>query len=505
MQPTGYPRTEHSYDAGASTPFPELPDIQGVERVEAPVDSRLDAVYFDTETLALATRRITLRRRTGGIDHGWQLSIPHGSAQGQELNAPLGQPDAVPRELLTHVLAYTRGEDLLPIARLGTLRSTCRLYGPGGEHLADFADDRIHAESTHPPGPGMEWREWKLMLVHGGTDLLVAAEETLTATGAVRSSPGSELARALGGAYPTERSTGTGRPRKKGPAFDVVAAYLDVQIGELLSEDPCVRLGEPESIHQMRSATRRIRSVLSTYASLLTAMEVRRLGDELKWLTRMLGRPRDVEVMRERLRRHIGELPKPLRAGPVSEPIERELGTAYNVDYRELLKALESDRYYRLLDDLEQFRDHPPTKARASKPARKEAAGLVNKTAKRLDRAHKAAVRAKAGGTRDTALHQVRKDAKRLRHAAESVTEIHGKRARKISRKTHRLQSILGDHQDSVMVRAFLDELVSEPALPEGTVRAYRRVQRIEKDIARTAVKKYSKARKKSSGLRLHR
>ena len=102
--------------------------------------------------------------------------------------------------------------------------------------------------------------------------------------------------------------------------------------------------------------------------------------------------------MRERLRRHIGELPKPLRAGPVSEPIERELGTAYNVDYRELLKALESDRYYRLLDGLEQFRDHPPTKARASRPARKEAAGLVNKTAKRLDRAHKAAARAKAGG-----------------------------------------------------------------------------------------------------------
>ena len=112
----------------------------------------------------------------------------------------------------------------------------------------------------------MEWREWKLLLVHGATDLLVAADETLTATGAARSGAGSELARVLGAAYPPEHSTGTARPRKKGPAIDVVTAYLDVQIGELLADDPGVRLGEPEAIHRMRSATRRIRSALSTYA-----------------------------------------------------------------------------------------------------------------------------------------------------------------------------------------------------------------------------------------------
>ncbi len=505
MKPDRYARAELAYEVGASTPLPVFLDIPDVERVADPVDSRLDAVYFDTATLALAIRRITLRRHTGGMEHGWQLRIPDGTARWQEINAPLGQPDVVPGELLTHVLAYTRGNSLSPIARLGTRRSTYRLYGAGGKHLADFTDDRIHAEATHPEGSGLEWREWKLLLVHGDSGLLAATEETLAATGVGRSRQGSELARALGGTFPPERATGTGKPRKKGPVIDVVTAYLEAHINELLSNDAGVRLELPDAVHQMRSATRRLRSALSTYADLFTKGTAQGLGAELKWFAGILGRPRDAEVMRERLRRHVGDLPEPLRAGPVSEPMEREIGTAYNVDYRELLKVLESDRYYRLLDDLERFRDDPPARPRASRPARGETAKLVNRTAKRLDRAHKSVARTKAGSARDVALHHVRKEAKRLLHVADSVAEIHGKRARKISLRAHRLQRILGDHHDSVMVRALLDELVTDPTLPEGTVKAYRRILKIERGLALAAAQKYPKARKKLAALRLRR
>ena len=507
-KPEGSLRTDLAYDAGASMAFPALLDIPGVERVASPVESRIDAVYFDTANLDLTARRITLQRLTGGTNHGWLLHIPGGTAPRQEFDAPLGQPDAVSRELLTHVLAYTRGKDLSPIACLATRRNTYRLYGPGGEHLADFADDRIHAGVVHAAGPGEERREWKVLLVHGDTSLLAAAEDTLGATGVGRSRRGDELARALGAVFPPERATGIARPRKKGRkirAIDVVSDYLDAHINELLTKDAGVRLGQPHAVHQMRSATRRIRSTLSTYADLYAKGTARGLGVELKWFARLLGRPRDGEVMRKRLRQHISNLPKPLQAGTVSESLERELGTAYNVDYRELLKALESDRYYRLLEDLEQFRDHPPTKARASRPARSETAKAVNRTAKLLDRAHKSVARAKAGDARDTALHQVRKDAKRLLHAADSVAAIHGKRARRISRRAHRLQKVLGNHHDSVMVRALLDDLATDPALPEEAVRGYRRILKIERGIARDAVKKYPKARKKASGLRLPR
>ena len=41
-------------------------------RVAAVSEMQLDAVYFDTPALELHRRGITIRRRTGGDDEGWQ-------------------------------------------------------------------------------------------------------------------------------------------------------------------------------------------------------------------------------------------------------------------------------------------------------------------------------------------------------------------------------------------------------------------------------------------------
>ncbi|MET3922967.1 CYTH and CHAD domain-containing protein [Arthrobacter sp. UYEF20] len=508
MEPTGNLESEQKYDAETSTPLPALLEVPGVERVSEPVTDHLEAVYFDTPALALASRRITLRRRTGGTDDGWHLKFPAGPDQRRELHAPLGQPETVPEELADHLHVYTRGEHVIPVARLSSQRTTYWLYGPGGEHLADFADDRVQAQALHPPGPGMACREWEFELVHGAPRLFTAAEATLTATGAGRSRHTSKLARALGDAWPPEhvpRNRGPRKkaPRKKGPATDVVTAYLGEQITELLTHDPGVRLGRPDAVHQMRSATRRSRSALATYRRLFRKTSVRRLRDELKWLASILGPPRDAEVMRERLRQHVRELPKGLGHGPIREPIEHELGTAYNAGYKRVLKTLETGRYYRLLEDLEDFRDYPPATARASRPARKTTTKLVNKDAQRLDRAHQTAADSGDGTSHDTALQQVRKDAKRLRHAAESVTAIHGKRARTLAKAAKRLEKVLGHHQDSVKARAFLSHLAAAPDLPGRTALAYRRIEGVEERLAQAAEAKYLKIRKKAYGIRL--
>ncbi|MCE3244152.1 MAG: metal-chelation protein, partial [Arthrobacter sp.] len=112
--------TEKKYDVGPGAAMPALQDISGVGRVGEPSEAVLEAVYFDTADLALAARRITLRRRTGGTDAGWHLKLaPEGnqSSQGggdsvpqrQEIHAPLGQADVVPDQLLVHLHAYLRG------------------------------------------------------------------------------------------------------------------------------------------------------------------------------------------------------------------------------------------------------------------------------------------------------------------------------------------------------------------------------------------------------------
>jgi len=53
---------------------------------------------------------------------------------------------------------------------------------------------------------------------------------------------------------------------------------------------------EPEGVHQMRVAVRRIRSAISAFKKLLPAADRRRVSRELAWLVDILGRARNLDV-----------------------------------------------------------------------------------------------------------------------------------------------------------------------------------------------------------------
>lgn len=513
---------EKKYDVGADAEVPSLAEIPGVARVGKPHVDMLDAVYFDTHGHVLAARGVTLRRRTGGRDAGWHLKLPPegpGSEGGggksgsepqrrRELHAPLGQPAVVPGSLLAHIQVYLRGEDPAPVVRLETQRTTYPVYGGDGVHLADLADDRVTAELLAGEPRTQQWREWELELVHGSPDLFPAAEEILRDAGARPAQHRSKLAKALAPSgrrtaarAPSERAPRPTSPGKKGPVSDLLAAYLAAQIREILAQDPGVRLEEPEAVHDLRSATRRARSVLAAYRRLYDAVAVRSLRDELKWLGGVLGEPRDAEVVLDRLRGHAAGLPLEPAAAAAKDRLEDELGNNLDTGYRRLQKALLSERYFRLLDDLETFRDHPPVRPGGAAPARKAAGKLVARAAKRLRRAAKTAQRSRGGAEHETSLHQVRKDAKRLRHVAESAGPVHGKRAARVAKAAHRQQKILGDFQDSVVARDLLAKLAAGPDLPGTVASALVTLQTLQVQLAADAEAKYRKARKKSRKL----
>ena len=70
MTSTGNVEIERKYSVDEATLLPSLHNLPGVRRIEQPVEHQFEAVYFDTEDLVLAARRMTLRRRTGGDDDG---------------------------------------------------------------------------------------------------------------------------------------------------------------------------------------------------------------------------------------------------------------------------------------------------------------------------------------------------------------------------------------------------------------------------------------------------
>jgi len=119
---------------------------------------------------------------------------------------------------------------------------------------------------------------------------------------------------------------------------------------------------------------------------------------------------------------------------------------------------LDSSRFVSLLDVIEEMIAAPPLQSHAGRPANKTMPGLLARDVKRLERAVRAIERTQDSTDRDSAFHEARKKAKRLRYAAESATSVLGKKARTLAADTKELQETLGIHQDTVVARRRLRE-----------------------------------------------
>jgi len=477
---------ERKFDAAAALPFVELGSLPGVGVVSAPEVTALDATYFDTADLALLRAGITLRRRTGGTDAGWHLKVPTGSGDRVEHGAPLeesvGGQDSVPPQLVGLARAWVRDHHLRPVAALQTSRTTYRLLDDDGAVLAEAADDGVTAQSFAGSGADSgaslsAWREWEIELVDGPAELVDAAGTLMTKAGATPSPSASKLERALDNrlkGLPNRPSFGSFDAKSR--AGDVVHAHLLEQVDAMLSRDWQARQDEPDGVHKMRVATRRLRSALATFRPLLNRSVTDPLRDELKWIAGELGGARDAEVLRVRLLEELSAEPGELVLGPVSSRIEVELSSDHRKAHDELLLALDSIRYYRLLDRLDELVFAPPFTELADGRADKVLTRRVRKAWNRVDRlvaAGPTALTVVEGGiaagdtgqdgvdqaARDHWYHEIRKAAKRLRYAGESVEPAFGSDAKNLAEAAENLQEVLGEHQDSVVARTALRDL----------------------------------------------
>jgi len=72
---------EDKFDVDSDCVMPQLSDLlRDGGRLDQEV-RKLDNTYFDTPSAALRLFGITLRRRVGGSETGWQLKVPSGTAR----------------------------------------------------------------------------------------------------------------------------------------------------------------------------------------------------------------------------------------------------------------------------------------------------------------------------------------------------------------------------------------------------------------------------------------
>lgn len=461
------PEMEQKYEADAGVVLPSLDGLPLVAAVSCPEVETFTEEYYDTGDLRLHRARVTVRRREGGADEGWQLKFPGdtqqaGSADQRELRLPLGRPgDPVPGELVRLVRVHARGAALRPVARIETRRHRTTLRDPSGTSLAEVLTDDVAAQTLGESTTLSRWREIEVKLTDGGPELLRAAGKRLRDGGLRPVRPTAKLERALAEVSPSARPGYHLTPRPPAShmaAGDVVLAYLGTHTARLESLDPAVRRDEIDAIHQMRVTTRRLRSTLQSFTDILPTGATRQLRDDLKWLGGVLGEARDCEVLAGQFRTELASTPVELLLGPVQARVEAHFAPREAAATREVLEALDSRRYFDLLDALDRLLEDPPLTAAAAQSSGVLAAA-VSRAYRRTRRRMRRARRTQPGPARDVALHESRKAAKRARYAAEAAQPVLGGKARRFSRRMKAVQSVLGDHQDAVNVGATAREI----------------------------------------------
>lgn len=308
-----------------------LPDLSGLAggATAVPLPERhLEAVYYDTADLRLARSGITVRYRTGEDGPPWTVIFPEASSGGVLRRREVmfdGPPEPVPAEVADLVRAYARSRPLERASCLRTDRTPIEIRGRDGQRLAEVTDDRV----TMHAGPGQRrghFREIEVEVHAGrkaGRDLLRAVTRRLVAAGCRAEPPIPKVIRALGQRASGPPDVVIPRLGSDATVSALIRHATSRPVTQIIRHDPGVRLGEdPEDVHQFRVATRRLRSDLRAFASLLDPQPVSEVRDGLRLLGDKAGAARDTDVLSGRLRAKAGQLPQQDAAG-VDELIRR--------------------------------------------------------------------------------------------------------------------------------------------------------------------------------------
>ena len=256
-----------------------------------------------------------------------------------------------------------------------------------------------------------------------------------------------------------------------------VLAAIRAQVNAIRAHERGARTGrDPEDLHEMRVAVRRIRAILRAGRPLFEGRWVDRLRQELDWLGAALGGPRDLDILRADL------APRVTALGASQRPAVRRLLRRLDRDRARarsaLCVALARPRYRRLIARLE---------AAVRRPQRgTPGVSLLGVAAEEFRKLRRAA-QALPGHPSAAELHAVRIRLKRARYAAELVRATVGRGAERFLRQAQKVQQILGEHQDTVVIEAYLHDALDRRDPDRALGRSLIREQRKRRKKARGA------------------
>lgn len=421
---------------------------------------------LDTPTCAVTRTKHGLRVREIGSRRIVTLKGPNRGVGGvherEEIEAELtseaaDDPGAWPPEIGEPTLALVGNEPLRPLFRVRVER---RLWNArlGRRVIAEVALDvgEIEAGGRREPINELEI-ELKGSGARADLEALCAA---LQAALPLRPEPRSKLERGLALVRRARWSLDGATPLEAVGRHVVHKHLRALQV----ARGDVIERGDPDAIHDMRVAARRIRTTLQAFEGLgvFPQKTLRSLRRRLRKEARLLGMARDADIFLDRIRAWVGE--DDARARDL-EPLRDLLAERRAAAYERLVDYMVSENAARLIVDLWAF-TRPPDVPALERPLTRHAIGTV------IWPRYEAVLRfgTLVGDAGPPALHRLRIACKRLRYALEIFAPQLGAGAVPLRKALVAAQSGLGEIQDITVALDFVTHLTEEEPERAGMV-----------------------------------
>ena len=437
----------------------------------------LCSIYFDTSDQQLRNSNISLRTRNDGHTTMQTVKMLNGASDSVSRREwemlvadPIPDPSLVIDPSLPQDFRKLTSADLQPMFDVDIRRETRRLTSNGAKIDVSLDNGAVIAGQERAPV-----HEIELELVAGELKDLFAEARRISDTvhGCLHTRTKADLGYALRSAdrrYWSRASKLSLSPdMTAGESFTLIILN---SFSHLTANDDCARLNlHIEGAHQCRIALRRLRSAFKIYRPLLRRERIEPIENAVRWLGKILGVARDLDVLKiELLDPAIEALGEAQQLVPLLANLAAQKATAYE----QVSEALTSVRYRHLLIDLCALA-HADEIGKAEEDCCTLDQPLAELASNALSSAHHKLLKRGEGfeTLSKSDRHDVRIALKRLRYALDffgSVFDAESKK--KFVRKLARLQDDLGRMNDVAVAQTMLARLVgvvsdgSEPPTP---------------------------------------
>lgn len=479
-------RSEQTLEVRADLPWPHWPEGPAKEKVsvlvgEEPLEVvasvmqrrvRRPATLHGQRVAWLNLDRVLLQRG-GSVSLVWEVEVEQVGGRRDQARA------------LASWLQAQCGLEVQPLSRLD--QALCMAEKPllAQEDVARFQGMGARGDAAGRRARG-------LLLMHGGVPFAEAAREA----GVGHASLAFALLSLL-----EARGSGPRGARREGLTLDlgITEAGEQVVAGQLkrlLAHWEGAREGtDPEEVHDMRVATRRLRAALMVFSSVWDEGLVRKARKRLRSLGRRLGAVRDLDVFWMKTEAYMAGL------DPAAQAQFEELRQVWEASYRrareKLVAFLEGTKF-----DLA---------VRACRAVLTEGGDRKDTSGPLLEHVLPVMLFGPAADVRAferdgvgpstplPTLHRLRVKAKALRYTLEFLSDVLGEEAKALIRDLRRLQDHLGALQDGVVAVDLLERYlargtwearhrapgaVTSPAIEEYLAARRREVEELRAKVA---------------------